>query len=74
MHTSFSQLRVMSHFPQAGARMDASHGERNERWSMQIAMMPHRGGWIESVGWVCERCGSESMDLDLLREVPCDGG
>jgi hypothetical protein len=40
----------------------------------EAAMLPHRGGWIESVGWVCERCGGESMDLDVLREVPCDGG
>lgn len=41
---------------------------------MRAAMLPHRGGWIESVGWVCERCGAESMDLETMREVPCDGG
>jgi seryl-tRNA synthetase len=36
-----------------------------------VVMTPHKGSWHEGTGWVCDRCGAESMDLDMLKSVPC---
>lgn len=65
--------RIEESFKELGQAMKGIGEAANRAMTemMKVAMLPHQGGWIPSVGWVCERCGAESMDLDLMREVDC---